>query len=187
MVVQGASLGQIGAQRRPSTAWRQRTARTGCLDPYQSPPSAAHHAIDPAACTAVRPGRWTRKPRRGQFRRSPSARRGRSVPGFGSSICAIEICAALEAIEDEADGLPGSEGKAPGRFVKTPWTRTEKDGERWRRRRHGADGGPRVREGRLPYFDRATAPSPRNSPSRFQAPKTTRASGRAASPSSPIP
>jgi coproporphyrinogen III oxidase len=39
-----------------------------------------------------------------------------------------EICAALEAIEDEAGGLPGSEGKAPGRFVKTPWTRTEKDG-----------------------------------------------------------
>jgi coproporphyrinogen III oxidase len=43
-----------------------------------------------------------------------------------------EICAALEAIEDEAGGLPGIEGKAPGRFVQTPWTRTEKD---------GADGG----------------------------------------------
>jgi coproporphyrinogen III oxidase len=39
-----------------------------------------------------------------------------------------EICAALEAIEDEAGGLPGSGGKAPGRFVKTPWTRSEKSG-----------------------------------------------------------
>jgi coproporphyrinogen III oxidase len=40
-----------------------------------------------------------------------------------------ELCAALEAIEDEADGVPGSEGKAAGRFVRTPWARTEKDGE----------------------------------------------------------
>ncbi len=39
-----------------------------------------------------------------------------------------EICAALETVEDEAEDLPGCEGKAPGRFVKTPWTRTEKDG-----------------------------------------------------------
>ena len=39
-----------------------------------------------------------------------------------------EICAALEAVEDEAEGLPGCERKAPGRFVKTPWARTEKDG-----------------------------------------------------------
>ena len=28
-----------------------------------------------------------------------------------------QICAALEAVEDEADGLPGCEGKPPGRFV----------------------------------------------------------------------
>jgi coproporphyrinogen III oxidase len=39
-----------------------------------------------------------------------------------------EICAALEAIEDEAERLPGCDGKAPGRFVKTKWTRTEPDG-----------------------------------------------------------
>jgi len=39
-----------------------------------------------------------------------------------------EICAALKAIEDEAEGLPGCDGKAPGRFVKTKWTRTEPDG-----------------------------------------------------------
>jgi coproporphyrinogen III oxidase len=38
------------------------------------------------------------------------------------------ICAALEAVEDEADGLPGCAGKAPGRFARTPWTRSEKDG-----------------------------------------------------------
>jgi coproporphyrinogen III oxidase len=40
-----------------------------------------------------------------------------------------ELCAALEEIEDEAEGLPGCEGKAPGHFVKTPWTRSEKNGE----------------------------------------------------------
>jgi coproporphyrinogen III oxidase len=39
-----------------------------------------------------------------------------------------EICAGLEAVEDAAEGLPGCAGKAPGRFVKTPWTRAEKDG-----------------------------------------------------------
>ena len=39
-----------------------------------------------------------------------------------------QICAALEAVEDQADGLPGCDGKAPGRFVKTPWTRSEKSG-----------------------------------------------------------
>lgn len=39
-----------------------------------------------------------------------------------------EVCTALEAVEDQAEGLPGCEGKAPGRFVKTPWVRTEKDG-----------------------------------------------------------
>ena len=39
-----------------------------------------------------------------------------------------EICAALERVEDEAEGLPRGEGQPAGRFVKTPWTRTEKDG-----------------------------------------------------------
>ncbi|MGH7184837.1 MAG: oxygen-dependent coproporphyrinogen oxidase, partial [Pseudomonadota bacterium] len=39
-----------------------------------------------------------------------------------------EICAALEKVEDAAQGLPGCEGLAAGRFVKTPWTRPEKDG-----------------------------------------------------------
>ena len=40
-----------------------------------------------------------------------------------------QICGALEAVEDAADGLPGCEGKAPGRFAKTPWARNEKSGE----------------------------------------------------------
>jgi coproporphyrinogen III oxidase len=39
-----------------------------------------------------------------------------------------EICAALEAVEVAAEGLPGCAGKTAGRFVKTPWSRTEKDG-----------------------------------------------------------
>jgi coproporphyrinogen III oxidase len=42
------------------------------------------------------------------------------------------ICASLEAVEDEAEGLPGCEGRPPGRFVKTPWTRSDHS---------GADGG----------------------------------------------
>ncbi|MGV1015443.1 MAG: oxygen-dependent coproporphyrinogen oxidase [Methyloceanibacter sp.] len=36
-----------------------------------------------------------------------------------------EICVALEAIEDETTGAVG---KAPARFVRTPWTRKEQDG-----------------------------------------------------------
>jgi coproporphyrinogen III oxidase len=36
-----------------------------------------------------------------------------------------KICAALETIEDEAEGRPGCEGLAPGRFARTPWRRTE--------------------------------------------------------------
>ena len=35
------------------------------------------------------------------------------------------ICASLEAIEDEAEGLPGCEGREAGRFVQKPWTRTD--------------------------------------------------------------
>ncbi|MGZ5863431.1 MAG: coproporphyrinogen III oxidase, partial [Methyloceanibacter sp.] len=39
-----------------------------------------------------------------------------------------EACAALEQIEDEADGLPGCEGRGPGHFTRTPWTRKGPDG-----------------------------------------------------------
>jgi coproporphyrinogen III oxidase len=39
-----------------------------------------------------------------------------------------ELCAALERIEDEAEPLPACTGKSPGRFVKSTWTRAEKDG-----------------------------------------------------------
>jgi coproporphyrinogen III oxidase len=42
------------------------------------------------------------------------------------------ICASLEAMEDEAESLPGCEGKQAGRFTKTPWTRKD---------HNGADGG----------------------------------------------
>jgi coproporphyrinogen III oxidase len=38
------------------------------------------------------------------------------------------ICASLEAIEDEAEGLPGCEGREAGRFVQNPWTRTDHSG-----------------------------------------------------------
>jgi coproporphyrinogen III oxidase len=39
-----------------------------------------------------------------------------------------EVCAVLEQIEDEADGLPGCAGRGPGRFTRTPWTRKSPDG-----------------------------------------------------------
>jgi coproporphyrinogen III oxidase len=35
---------------------------------------------------------------------------------------------ALEAVEDAAEGAPGCEGKAAGRFTRTPWTREEGGG-----------------------------------------------------------
>jgi coproporphyrinogen III oxidase len=38
------------------------------------------------------------------------------------------ICASLEAIEDEAEGRPGCEGREAGRFVQEPWTRTDHAG-----------------------------------------------------------
>jgi coproporphyrinogen III oxidase len=34
-----------------------------------------------------------------------------------------EACAALEKVEDAAEGLPGCEGLKAGRFARTPWTR----------------------------------------------------------------
>jgi coproporphyrinogen III oxidase len=40
-----------------------------------------------------------------------------------------EICAALEAIEDEVAARPASKGKAPARFVRTPWTRQDPDAD----------------------------------------------------------
>jgi coproporphyrinogen III oxidase len=41
------------------------------------------------------------------------------------------VCSALEAVEDDGEGMPGCEGRAAGRFVRTPWTRTD----------NGEDGG----------------------------------------------
>jgi coproporphyrinogen III oxidase len=38
------------------------------------------------------------------------------------------MLAALEAVEDESEGLPGCEDKPAGRFTRTPWTREEGGG-----------------------------------------------------------
>jgi coproporphyrinogen III oxidase len=43
------------------------------------------------------------------------------------------LCAAFEAIEDSAAEAPGADGRPPGRFVRTPWQRTDHEG--------GAGGG----------------------------------------------
>ena len=40
-----------------------------------------------------------------------------------------EICASLEAIENEAESLPSADGRPAGRFQKKPWTRANHDGE----------------------------------------------------------
>lgn len=39
-----------------------------------------------------------------------------------------QIVGAFERLEDEADGLPGTQDHEPGRFVLTPWQRTNHDG-----------------------------------------------------------
>jgi coproporphyrinogen III oxidase len=39
-----------------------------------------------------------------------------------------QMLAALEAVEDAAEGAPGCEGKRAGRFTRTPWTREEGGG-----------------------------------------------------------
>src|SRR5215207_8803644 len=39
------------------------------------------------------------------------------------------ICSALEAIEDAAGGPLPPEASLPGRFVRTPWERTNHDGQ----------------------------------------------------------
>jgi coproporphyrinogen III oxidase len=39
------------------------------------------------------------------------------------------ICAAFEALEDEASTAPGNEALPAGRFVKTPWKRTDHSGK----------------------------------------------------------
>ncbi len=61
------------------------------------------------------------------------------------------ICASLEAIEDEAEGLPGCEGKEAGRFVQNPWTRTDHAGGA------GGGGGMAVMSGRV--FETAGCPT----------------------------
>ena len=66
--------------------------------------------------------------RRSRARRRPSARRASSAPRAWFELLRDQICAALEAIEDAADGLPGCAGKPAGRFVRTPWTRAEPSG-----------------------------------------------------------
>jgi coproporphyrinogen III oxidase len=38
------------------------------------------------------------------------------------------ICTSLEAVEDDAEGLPGCEGKPAGRFERTRWTRKDHSG-----------------------------------------------------------
>lgn len=53
------------------------------------------------------------------------------------------ICASFEAIEDEADGAPGTDGRPAGRFERAPWDRTDADGA------HGGGGVMSMMGGRV--------------------------------------
>ena len=54
--------------------------------------------------------------------------RARPRRARGSRRCATDICAAFEKLEDDLpDGQPQS-GMTPGRFVRTPWNRTDHTG-----------------------------------------------------------
>src|SRR3972149_4275943 len=91
--------------------------------------AARPNAVDLGACQAVRPRTMDQKAAKeanlpGTF--SP-ARKERARLWFEH--LRDDICAGLERVEDEAEGLPGCAGNAAGRFVKTPWTRAEKGGE----------------------------------------------------------
>jgi coproporphyrinogen III oxidase len=39
-----------------------------------------------------------------------------------------QICSAFEALEDEAAGTPGTDGREPGRYRREPWQRTDASG-----------------------------------------------------------
>jgi hypothetical protein len=64
-----------------------------------------------------------------------------------------DICAAFERLEDEAPAslYPGD----AGRFVRTPWDRTDHTGKPGRRRRDVDDARAAVRKGRRALFHRA--------------------------------
>ena len=59
--------------------------------------------------------------------RIPS-RPGRIGRRHGSKSLRDSVCAALEAVEDAAEGSPLYAGQPAGRFTRTPWTRSEPDG-----------------------------------------------------------
>ena len=85
-----------------------------------------------------------------------------------------DVCTAFERLEDEAPAslYPGD----AGRFVRTPWDRTDAGG------RPGGGGVTSILHGRVfekvGVIARRSGEFPRNSASRFPAPRTTRASGQ---------
>ena len=89
-----------------------------------------------------------------------------------------DICVVLEAIEEKA-----AEGKAPARFVRTPWTRQDPDEEGGGGVMALLSGGSYSRKSAATSRP-CMATSRRNSPSKFLAPRKTRASGPPASLSS---
>src|SRR3972149_11062645 len=91
--------------------------------------AARPNAVDLGACQAVRPRTMDQKAAKEANLRGTSrpARKERARLWFEH--LRDDICAGLERVEDEAEGLPGCASKPAGRFVKTPWTRAAKGGE----------------------------------------------------------
>ena len=58
------------------------------------------------------------------------------------------LLSALEALEADAPGPFAHDGLVPGTAATKPWKALQPRWRRWRRRPHGHDQGPRVREGR---------------------------------------
>ena len=91
-----------------------------------------------------------------------------------------KLCAAFEALEADCLGPFAVENAAPGRFARYavgaqgPQRRAEAAADGWRCFTAACSRRPAC------ILDRPRRPSRRNSPSRFPAPRKTRASGRRA-------
>ena len=77
------------------------------------------------------------------------------APAPGSSVCATTSAPHSRRSRTRCPPAHRCADRPAGRFMRTPWQRTDHTGAPGRRRRHGDDAWPRVREGRRALLDRA--------------------------------